>query len=495
MAKINLDYSVANKAGKNKLTGKWENAMWINFLNLDNTDKLTLKNSFGGFTKPGSGAVSFSTMYPKQADNVKTKKIISAYEYLKGTGKYNMPSLPQLLSDIESAGKDYIPFSAQTQIKKNTDQMWLDFMKKAQEPETQLLLKSIGMYSLKDSVYGWPLAARQVIRIRAQKPNATFVQTRKNWREKFNRRIKAGATPILAISPIPQNNASAKDKKDVMKNAGYDDTTSLSDLSVQQQDYVNISALQKANKGDETKFIKIIYYDVSDTELLYPDSEDVFAKTVGLDNNLNGHLNDMAVKDKALHSNVSDDEVRKLYNSDEGDIDFIFKALKRGLSVNYPQIRINEPRNNDLSSLGDALETTIENVANNLIEDECKIVKQENRNEGVRIATTITLCLLRVLPRRVALGLKNQELTEKSYFELRNVINKIIKIVNDNMRNMNESKEKINERRFESLDSVDDLLSMIGMNKEEVPKTGEEEIKEAKDDFNNIMERLNNVKF
>ena len=494
MPKKNLDYSVANKTGINKITQKWENNMWINFLNLDNTDKITLQQkSFGGLTKPGSNVVSFSTLFPKQPDNFKTKKIINAYEYLKGTGKYNMPSLPQLLSDIESAGKDFISKKDQMEIKKNTDKMWLDFMKKINEPETQELLKSMGQYSLKDSAYGWRIAATNIMRVKSQKPDATFVKTRKQWREDYNRRILPNATPISLIVPITKSNVSNAQKKEVMKNAGYDNDTSLNDLSAQQLDFVNITAMKDA-QNDNTAFISRIYYDVSDTALLYPDSEDVFNNTVGFDNNLTGHLNDMAVKDKARRTKVSDEEVRKLYNADEGDVISIFNAVKRGVAKYFPQINIKEPIDKNVDTIGEALETAIEQIANKLIEDDCKIVKQENRNEGVRIAATCALCLLRLLPKRVALSLKNQELTDKSYFELRTVINKIVRLVDENIKDMNESKNRIDEKRFETLDSVDDLLSMIGMNKEEVPKTGEEEISEVKNDFNTIMDRLNNVK-
>lgn len=492
---IKLDYTVASKKFNNKIKKVWEDQTWLNYENLDAADKEVLKSKFGGFIGK-SGSVGFSTLSPKDYNNVKTANIINSYKYLESTGKYEMPPLQQMLDDLVSASNDIISKDDKENINKSTDEMWLKFMKEIQKPETQLLLKSFGQYSLADSTFGWKLAESNIMRIKAQKPDATFVQTRKQWHDKFRRRVLPDAKKIGVM--IPLNNSSYQnqyDKANVMKRVGYKDNVSYNDLSRQQKDFIDVSSVE----GEAKSFMLMAYYDVSDTVLIDPNGEDIWADTIGFDNNLTGHLNKAALDYKAANGGGSVDDVSRIYHNEEGDVKALSIALAEGISSSYPDIQTSLPKSDNINAYKKCYSDMLERLSDKLIEEKSKIVKKENREQGVLIATTIVMCLTRVAPETVALRLANNELTESSYFELRSIINGIIGLMRKNMPKQ-ESKYNINEVELPMLGSVDELLGMMGMKRSDVKPTEEtepqmenteKELNTIKENFFNIFNRIN----
>lgn len=492
---IKLDYTVASKKVNNKIKKVWETQTWLNYENVDATDKEFLKSKFGGFIGK-SGSIGFSTLKPNDSNNIKTANIINSYKYLESTGKYEMPPLQQMLEDLNSASNDIITKDDKENINKSTDEMWIKFMKDIQNPETQLLLKSFGQYSLADSTFGWKLAEANIMRIKAQKPDATFVQTRKQWHDKFKRRVLPNAKKIGVM--IPLNHSSYQnqyDKANVMKRVGYKDNVTYDDLSRQQKDYIDVSSVE----GEAKSFMLMAYYDVSDTVLIDPTGEDIWADTIGFDNNLTGHLNKAALNYKSANGGGSVEDVSKIYHNEEGDVKALSIALAEGIKTLYPDIPTSLPTQDNINAYKKCYSDMLEAISDRLIEEKAKIVKKENRQQGVLIATTIVMCLTRVAPETVALRLANNELTESSYFELRSIINGIIALMRRNMPKQ-EIKHHINEIELPMLDSVDELLSMMGMSRSDVKPTEdigqqmestENELNMIKENFFNIFNRIN----
>lgn len=491
---IKLDYTVAGKKFNNKIRKTWENQTWLNYENLRPEDKTIMKTKFGGFIGK-NGSVGFSTVKPSDPQNQKTANIINSYKYLESTNEYEMPPLQQMMDDLISATNDIITKDDRERIAKSTDEMWFKFMKEIKKPETQLLLKSFGQYSLSDSTFGWKLAESNLMRVRAQKPDATFVQTRKQWHDKFKRRVVPNAIKIGVM--IPLNNSAYQnqnDKANTMKRVGYKDDVNYNDLSRQQKDYIDISSVE----GEAKSFMLMTYYDVSDTVLIDPNGEDIWSDTIGFDNNLTGHLNKAALEFKASQTGGSVDDISKLYHNEEGDVKALTIALAEGIKESYPDVTTSIPNKNNINAYKKCYSDMLEALSDKLIEEKSKIVKKENRAQGVLIATTIVMCLTRIAPEKVALRLANNELTEDSYFELRSIINGIIGLMRKHMPKQETINKNMNEEVLPMLGSVDDLLHMMGMSRKDVRKTNDDEllddsITEIKENFNKLFNRINNV--
>ena len=297
---------------------------------------------------------------------------------------------------------------------------------------------------------------------------------------------------------IPLNKSSYQnqsDKANVMKRVGYKDNVTYNDLSRQQKDFIDISAVE----GEAKSFTLIAYYDVSDTVLIDPNGEDIWADTIGFDNNLTGHLNKAALDYKAANGGGSVEDISKIYHNEEGDVKALSIALAEGIASTYPDIPTSLPTKDNVNAYKKCYGDMLEKLSDRLIEEKSKIVKKENREQGVLIATTIIMCLTRVAPETVALRLANNELTESSYFELRSIINGIIGLMRKNMPKQ-ESKYNINEIELPMLNSVDELLSMMGMKRSDVKPTdnaneqmeeSESELKTIKENFFKFFDRIN----
>ena len=185
-----VNYQQAKKDGRKIVRGK----SWVNFENVINdpergiNDKSLLGMKCGGLVKD-NGDVAFSTMKPEDMNDPNTQKIINAYHFLESTGNYIMPSLDGMIEELIYAKEDKINQSDAEKVDADADAMYIEFMKKIQEPETQMLLKSIGQYQMATDTYGWKLSCDNVMRILAQNPDATFLQTRRQWYDRFNRKI------------------------------------------------------------------------------------------------------------------------------------------------------------------------------------------------------------------------------------------------------------------------------------------------------------------
>lgn len=484
MDKIKLEYTVASREINNKF--KKEKQAWINYKNLIGGDKTILKNKFGGYSNPykPNSSLGYATTDPEDKDNPQTKTIINTLKYLEKTGKYEVPDVNDVLIDMTAAFKDILSNKDKENITQSTDELWLKFMKDIQKPEIQELLKSIGQYSIADTTFGWQLASSNLMRIKAQRQDATFLQTRKQWYDRYRRKVKRSAKPIGVLVPHNQLDGSEMSKEDMMKLKGYGNDVKYSDLSVQQKNHIDVSIV--AGKGKY--FVLIAYYDVSDTELINPDEADIWAETAGFDNNLTGHLNSVALNSKARQLNISPEEIGKIYN-EKGDIKKLAEALAKGISKHYPDVPIMLPKKFNENAYLKCYSDMLYKLSDKLIEEKCKVVRKENRAQGVLIASTIVMCLTKVSPETVARQLANNELTEESYFEVRNVINAITSLIRFNLPKL-ETKYNLHEMEIPVLKSVDELLNMMGMDRSDVKPTPKEELDNSNEEISSLKENF-----
>lgn len=487
----NLEYAINGRYAKNKITGRTEKQIWVNFYKLDPTDALTLKDKFRAYEskKGGAGNVSMVTNNPSIANNPKNIKVKEAFDYLRSTGNYNVPTWDEIVDEMIGADKDIVTSQETKAINQSADELWAKFMKEIKDPKTQALLKSMGQYRLSQDAYGWKLSALNLMRIKAQKPDATFIQTRIQWRTKYGRKVLPNAVRIGVLTAMSSEAPDAQAKQARMKDLGYSNTTRMKDLTQQQKDSVEIGARSHSSTYFHTK----IFYDVTDTELIDPNGPDKWAEEAGFDNNLTGHLNDKALDDIAQTKQISADEANALYHNENGDVKLLCKSLAASLANSDLGVSTAMPQQDNEDAYRDCLIKMVAWTADKLIEKHCKIVKADNRKQGCAVATTIVLCLCKVCADKVAYGLNNGDLTEQSYYELKNVINRIIDMIKANLP----KNESINlfEMEIPKLESVEQLLAMMGMTIDDV-REGEMQIeskkqkKVLKEEFDSMLNRM-----
>lgn len=490
---IKLSYSVNLQQPSNKTKKHLKRPLaWINFENILNdpdngiNDKTLLCLKYGG--RINKNAVSFSTYEPDNEDDKSTKAIIVAYEFLASTNRYEMPPLGEMMMKLSSVMDDSFTKKDVEKMEKNTDDMYVEFMEKLQDPKVQLLLQSLGQYQVATSTYGWRRSMDNVMRAYRQKPDATFVQTRYQWFYRFNRRVKPGAQSMILIAPIQNYECEYSDLMKTINDLGYPSGTTFNDLSKQQQEYVVVTTIYHTGRGFEPK----VYFDVSDTYVI-PGEKDIWNDEKGFDNNFTGHLNQKAMDDiqsRGIHDDGVD--IKDIYNQEEGNAQFLNAAIVKGIKNAFPEVTP--------IMGGDPLISftkNVQNLANYLLEEKSKIVKQENRDLSVKIITAFVLCFTKLKPEEVVRGIQNNIMSRDSYLELRDRINDIIRLINKGMIKV-ENKNPINES-IPYLQSVEQMLSMMGLElSDDVDmsnKSNKYSLSDIKESFIKTLNKLNNCKY
>ena len=492
MSQVKLKYSVDGKVGKK--WGKIIKLGWINFKNLFPEDI----DAILSFAQPkireenGQKELSLSTDRPSNFENKDTATILKILEYLQSTGRYSMPSVENIMTDLKYAYKDAVTTDDMKAATKTTDELWIEFIKRLEDPEMQSIMKSISPYYMGDSIYGWKLALENAMRVKKEMPEATFLKTRHQWNIHYHRNVLPNAQRLLIKIPRDYDKYS---KEDVMQQAGYNSRTQYKDLSRGQKDYVDV----KMRSGDAEHYTWIGVYDVSQT-VLQEGEEDIFNTTAGFKNNLTGELNDKAIQDKMANGEFANPEdVNKIYHNENGNVRQIVDALSRGIQNVYPDIKFYLPKAN--ASDEDFLRSfkdMIMKLADRLIEDKSKIVKQENRQEGIKATLIAVSILTRLNAREVAVSLSTEEFVPRYYYEIREIVNNIISLINKNLPKQ-ENIIRMNETQIPYLDSTEELMDMLNVNQENMQMkqeqfdTKEKQIADIKENFYKQLNKLNKM--
>ena len=483
MSAIRLKYSVDGSIST--MFNKTVRKAWINFKNLLPEDIEAIKS----FAKPivRDTELAMSTDKPSTWDAPYTAQIVKTLEYLQSTHRYIMPSVEDMMGELKFALKTTVSKEDMQNFNQTTDELWMDFIKRLDDPEMQSLVKSISPYYMGDSTYGWKLCLNNAMAIKKAMPEATFVKTFKQWQDDYNRKIKDGETPMVIKIP---NDSVVHKVKDVMQQAGYGNDKRYGDLARQQKDYVDV----KTRSGNASHYNYVKVFDISQTYL--PDgAEDIFNNTVGFKNNLTGELNDLAIQDKIKNGYASKEAVNAIYHNENGNPILITKALYNGISQNYPDIKVYCPKDNaHEEDFERAFQDMVIKLADKLIEEKAKIVKSENRQVGIKSTLTAVLILTRLNAQKVAIDIANNDFSPKFYFELRDIINEIISIINKNLPRQ-ENKNMMNEMQIPYIQSVEELMSMLGVddsmeNMEESYNKKKEKMNQIKESFYNTLNRI-----
>jgi hypothetical protein len=462
--KIELIYTI-NYTQPKKMYGKSiKGKSWINFENVINDserniiDRTLLTNKYNGMLHNGND-VSFSTSKPEDPEDINTKNIINAYNFLASTNRYEMPSLESIIDELIYAKDDHISKNDASKVETDADAMFIEFMKKIQEPETQTLLRSIGQYQMATDTYGWKLSCDNVIRIKTQNPDATFLQTRRQWFNRFNRKIKPGANRIIVV--VPSHNMNDISKADIaktMEEIGYPPSVSFSDLSTQRRNHIIIMARYHLGRG----FTVMPFYDISDTYLI-DGKDDKWANESGFDNNLTGHLNPHAMADIENRISNGEHDLKDIYNQEEGNVNLLNDALVRGIENKYPEVKVIKSGNPEID-----FEQNLRNLADYLLETKSKMLRKEHRDTAIKIIMGFVYAFSKLNLQKVINGVNNKVLTDEGYLEVRNRINDIIRLINNAMIRREDIFMGSLLESLPYLKSVDQMLNILGVNPDDV---------------------------
>ena len=132
-----------------------------------------------------------------------------------------------------------------------------------------------------------------------------------------------------------------------------------------------------------------------------------------------------------------------------------------------------------------AFQDMIMKIADRLIEEKGKIVREQNRQVGIKSTLTAVLILTRLNPQKVASDIGNSDFDPKFYFQLRDIINEIINMINKNLPKL-ENKNMIEEMQIPYIQSVEELMSMLGV--EDSVEKMEESYKQKQETINQLKE-------
>ena len=488
-----LNYTVNPTMAVNKIKKTEEVQVWVNFNDLSKEEAFALKKR--GLISHKDNPTCMRYYFTKtNMDLPQPNRIFNdALNLLSSWGYQGVPSLDELKQEATLAFDDVAKPEEVSAATQSTDDMWINFMKHVNEEQVQSVLRSLGMGGARAAnTYGHIYSRDNALMAIAQKPNATFVLTRKDWIKRFERDIKQGAQRIILQIPTGHGKASAKDKIDFVNGGALGSDKTYGKLSGHEKHFVDV----KANTKSAHQFFGIVYYDISDTEQIDPNGPDLWGDYVGLENNLTGKLNQHALADQAKNMGKTTDDISAIYNNKIGDLEKTTLALAKFIESKYAKL--------DISNLNLKNERTfgilVEQLAHHLVEKVGKIVKPENRTTSVNIIKSIVFALTNLHPEIVASQLKNNILTEKEYFAVRNYINTIINGINKFLP-MNENRIFVVEQ-FKLLSSVDELLDMIGVSHEDVKRHETEmmqndaviEQKNITESFNKFYKRLTDNK-
>lgn len=504
MGQIQLEYTIGVQEIKAFGSIAPKQLVWMNFENLRPNDKKVLAAKYDGKISKDGQSVGISTENPSNIAFKKTLLIKDAYDFLEKTNAYEMPPFSTVFRELKFAKKDFVSPKEAHRLDALVDDEWENFMKTIDNPETQLLLQSLTKFSIKDEAYGWKYSIDNAIRARLQKPDATFILTRTQWRDKYNRDVAPDATPIRIVIPNYRGNQlGGNARTQTMKDLGHANSVSYKNLSIQQQRSVDIHALQKANASS---FKYWTFYDVSDTIRRNNADYDKWDEEVGFINAFTGELNQPAKADKASKGSVdgSNGDPSIIYNGEVNEIQKVYAALVNAITSydKFGGIQVSKPHDDSYEEYKRCFSQTLSKLSDKLIGEMCKIAKQDNRQEGISIVTTIVMCLTKIAPEVTAAKISSGELTRESYFELRNVINIILSKIKENMPK-NENRSYIKESEIPSSISIEDMFTMLDIDPNTLKSINDRVRQEnhsidqavIKEQFYNLFNRINQQLF
>lgn len=332
-----------------------------------------------------------------------------------------------LTDEIEMAMNAMTPEQQQEMIQvanQSFAELWQEYLNKMNDPETQEMLKLFGqVYG--DTRYGWVLSIRNVIMAKAQKPDATHVLSRIEWRI-MGRGIKPGAKPIFLFRPASIFDFTDEDIAEALRQWGHK-SDSFADQGATVRNGVRVQA--DYNTRDRN-FRGIWYtaYDISDTYRFDEDAEDTLITKPGITSNLAYALNDKAIElenEKHAGNEGENDELGNRRNdvNERTQIayDVVVSLCKtKGIDVN----------DNPNTSLSGKLVDALIAYYRPLIKPKANIIKAENITKYAMDATQLTLLMTNTGLDQLNRFAHSVDYTDKEGAALGNVISPVVTKIN-----------------------------------------------------------------
>lgn len=299
------------------------------------------------------------------------------------SGKYNSDEVAHLEDEIATGlqlGDTQGKAEIEARAMETANQMWEKYLSTINDPVTMKQLELYQqIYHDLDKNYGHILSMKNAQMIRTQHPDATFVCAKGEWYRNFGRGIKRGAKPIAYWTWITSE--PSQDEIDAIKNQTIWRDDEFDALSRQ----VSRALQMKASDGKKGRTWLTVGYDYKDTYLI-PNAQDRFNAEIGLRNNLNGELNDLAVEKEKELGNIQDGP----------EIDGKSDMDKRTeMAVNYMKA------NADAFEIKPSMSDNNNNALSDMIYEYCfnnslkaaNILRKENADTFAENATKVTLIL------------------------------------------------------------------------------------------------------
>lgn len=451
---------------------------YLNIRNISHDDIMYLKQEYKKANIKNDADkteyIAFAKLiYPPTIEEAKEQKMIlstamqAAVEYLNNSGRYTQ--IDMTLLNIEACVTILGESPTQKQreeIENNADKLWGELVEKLHTPRVQELLLSLkavrGISADEDdneSIYGHRFSFRNSVLALSQRPDAQFVATRVNWKRYYNREVLPNAKPIYLYAKLDNTQYTDNEVKDAeVSKFGADYKSSR-----MQQHLLQVE-LHFRNQG-----IPLIpYFDVKDTRIYNPNDVDYFNDEQGLSNNLTGKLNQWAQKEVDDSEKIDPEierEFMKIFDMHKEDAKPTFNALVRAANKKFPSITV--PHVNDNATYKDytfAFYQLTKLIADNLVGSIMQIANPKNRNPKVEAVSSIVMLLSKLMPVNKIKKIDGDHLTLQDYLDVRNVVGRIINLINQNMMPKENKLVEITQiPNITSNSQFMDILSTLGV--------------------------------
>ena len=369
-------------------------------------------------------------------------------EHLKETNLYLMPdNLNDVVDEVMSGNLDAIDKVKLTKQNERYTKLFDTLIGSLDSPETKKLLQTISKigFNINEEIYGKVRSPENVLRTYAVKRDSTFVASRGGWRA-FNRRVVSNATPIYLS--VPNVNKRDTDKAEKQ-------------LGISQGEAINLGphvsdSFKSHTTVDIDGFQFVSFYDVSDTEV-YSNKEDLWERTAGLVDNLQGVLNSIAKENLAVDKEEMDKLGLKTDESKNGQFSKVFIRLleKNPDAVSPDELGSLKKMNpNDDNTVYKLLDTYFRNVFDRGNEDKIKNAKILASVVAVMtiedVANPKRISLLATHEKNVADLLKSKA----SWVSISLPVTNLIKLIGDNLN------ESLNENMYVSPEFIMGLFNV-----------------------------------
>ena len=183
------------------------------------------------------------------------------------------------------------------------------------------------MASLLDfkAAQGYSYSLANIMLIKTQRPNATIVNSAKDWKTAYNRTVNEGAKPIFVWKPRGGGfrGGSGQVQKDFLASVGK---KSVSELNPNEKMRLKKDVLS-SQQGGGGGFYLVGHYDVSDTTQI-EGTEDFIAKAQSASSKMNIDTD---------NSNIVSDEIKPIYNG------LVAYAESQNIGINTPSNNSDRP--------------------------------------------------------------------------------------------------------------------------------------------------------